>query len=91
MPFIDDALTVMFFACAAFVYLNVLALWRDKAIKGVSVWPVVLFFFVDLLQAVRFYHEGSLGLAFGAFFMLLASAVWLILAAHFRIQARQSR
>lgn len=81
--FIDNFLTFMFFVCSVFVFLNVVALWRDRAIKGVSIWPVVLFLIVDGLQAVRFLNEGSYGLAAGAFIMLIASAIWLGLAAFF--------
>ena len=81
--FIDGFLTLMFFVCSVVVFLNVIALWRDRAIKGVSIWPVVMFLIVDGLQTVRFFNEDSYGLAAGAFIMLIASAVWLGLAAFF--------
>lgn len=83
MQFIDTALTALFFLCSVVIYLNVAALWRDRTIKGVSVWPMIVFFIVDCLQAVRFIHEGSYALATGAGALCLASAVWLGLAAFF--------
>ncbi|USM11545.1 hypothetical protein vBCbaSRXM_100 [Citromicrobium phage vB_CbaS-RXM] len=81
--YLDLTITGLFFLCSVVIYLNVAALLRDRTIKGVSVWPMIVFFLVDCLQAVRFVTEGSYPLAVGAFSMCVASGSWLCLAAFF--------
>lgn len=80
---LDNLLTFFFVMCSILIFLNVRALWRDREIKGVSLIPMTLFFFVDLIQTVRFLAEGSALLASASFLMCVASATWFILAAIF--------
>jgi hypothetical protein len=82
----EQALTLLFIACAAVCWTNVRALLRDKCTKGCSLFPTYIFLATNLYEVWYFHHIHQPLATFGSLAMAVVNLTWLGLAHWYRFE-----
>lgn len=75
----EQVLTAFFSACSLVCWINIRAIWIDKVVSGVSVWPTWIFLATNLYEVRYFTGLEQWWAVTGSGGMALANAVWLAL------------
>ena len=76
---IDQATLILELAISLSLWLHVRALWRDKKVHGISVYPIFVGIFTQMWYFSLFVHFGLIFSALGIIPGLIANFVWLFL------------
>lgn len=83
MKYLDLINSIFFFASSFFVWLNVLKLTKDKAIKGVKLSPG-FFFSISTIWGMYYYYQISQMWSFlGMTLLAGANTCWIALAVYY--------
>lgn len=74
-----------------FCSINVWRIWKDKQVKGVSLWPVI-FFTTWGLNNTWFYPHYDLWYSFaGGLLLPLSNFAWLVLALYYKYYKKPNK
>lgn len=75
-----NPLTLCFALCSIVGFSNLLRLWRDKRVCGVSYFPSVIYATTNAYEVYYFASRGDWFTAGGASLMFTGTTLWLVLA-----------
>jgi hypothetical protein len=73
-------LSFLFLACSVMGFINIAKLYKDKAVKGVSLFPTYVFITTNLFEVIYFGRLHDWLPVMGSVAMLVGNVVWLGLA-----------
>lgn len=80
-----DLINACFEYCSAcFLTLNVIQLYKDKIIKGISMWPVWCYTIWGIMNIPYYGSVGSSKSQIAAIFVTLVNLIWVSMAFYYR-------